>query len=149
MLLDSQSLRFESDIDVLEGIRGPLLGSPGIKSSHLPPQSPLSSKAYLVCFIRGLGPDSAKFEFEVEVTACAVLAAEVDISLIKKVEADGHVVGFLASKASPPCGCDGETCRSKRKSIMHVVGLRPNPLVIEFTSASNFVLVQPRSSVPI
>jgi hypothetical protein len=43
--------------------------------------------------------DSAKIDTEVEVTACAVLAAEVDISLEKKVEADGHVVGFFSLKS--------------------------------------------------
>lgn len=30
---------------------------------------------------------------------------------------------------------------------MHIVGIRPNLLVIDLSSASKFVLVQPRSSV--
>jgi putative transposon-encoded protein len=41
--------------------------------------------------------DSAKIETEVEVTACAVLAAEVEISLEKRVETHGHVVARLLS----------------------------------------------------
>jgi hypothetical protein len=41
-------------------------------------------------------------------------------------------------QASPRCGCDFDTFLSMRKSILHIIGRRPNSLVLELKFSLQF-----------